>query len=227
MPLRLALVIALSLAVLIALTPVHAVSPSPSSVLPSLLGFGLAANRDNVSAQTGASVNVTLTVSSQSLSGPVSLDAAISPTPGPSALIDPSNLIVQPAGSATSTLEISTTSVQPGIYDVVVTGSSLLAPSQSVTVSINVTSPPSGQSTNPPSGSTPPGSSGHNNQQPSTTTSGSTPKGPLSPKNPGSGSTFDPVGVIVAGNLLAAVATAATMTSLHTKRKNQRASPEM
>src|SRR5690242_16231641 len=117
MPLRLALVIALSLAVLIALTPVHAASPSPSSVLPSLLGFGLAANPGNVSAQTGASVNVTLTVSSQSLSGPVSLDAAISPTPGPNALIDPSNLIVQPAGSATSTLEISTTSVQPGIYD--------------------------------------------------------------------------------------------------------------
>jgi len=221
--LRPTLIIVLGLAIFIVTTPVVAAGQAPSVALPSVIGFSVTASPDMMTVQTGGNAIVTVTVSSQDLNGPVSLTALVSPSPGPRALVDPSTVIALPGGSATSTLQIDATSTQPGMYGIVVSGSTLLAPSQSVTVTVNITKVPSNPSTTPRTGSNPSGPSGPNGQQPSTTTSGSNPKGPVAPKSQGPQSIFDPVGVLVAGNLLAAVATVATMASL--KRKRNDSSP--
>jgi len=123
-------------------------------------------------------------------------------------------------GKAASTLEINATSAQVGEYQISVTGSAILAPSQSVIVTAQVTGPPGQPSTSPPSSSPPPSTTNPNNQQPSTTTSGSNPKGPSTTRGQGQQSVFDPVGVIVTGNLLAAVGTVGALASMYRKRTN-------
>ena len=217
---RPSLIALLSLAILVATLPALAAGQAPKNAQTSLVGFSLTVTPDTLSIQNGNSANAAIIVTSQGLNGPVHLGASVSPSSGLQAVTDPSSVMVLPGGNAASTLEINATSAQVGEYKINVTGSAILAPSQSVTVTVHVTGPPSQPSTSPPSSSPPPGTTGPNNQQPSTTTSGSNPKGPSTPKSQGSQSVFDPVGVMVAGNLLAAVGTVVALASMYRKRTN-------
>ena len=214
---RPSLIIPLSLAILVATLLALAAGQAPNNAQASLVGFSLTITPDTLSIQNESSANAAIIVTSQGLNGPVHLGASVSPSSGIQAVTDPSSVMVLPGGNAASTLEINATSAQVGEYKINVTGSAILAPSQSVTVTVHVTGPPSQPSTSPPS-SSPPGTTGPNNQQPSTTTSGSNPKGPSTPKSQGSQSVFDPVGVMVAGNLLAAVGTIGALASMYRKR---------
>src|SRR5437667_10642077 len=216
---RPSLIIPLSLAILVATLLALATVQARNNAQASLVGFSLTITPDTLSIQNESSANAAIIVTSQGLNGPVHLGASVAPSSGLQAVTDPSSVMVMPGGNAASTLEINATSAQVGEYKINVTGSAILAPSQSVTVTVHVTGPPSQPSTSPPS-SSPPGTTGPNNQQPSTTTSGSNPKGPSTPKRPGSQSVFDPVGVMVAGNLLAAVGTIGALASMYRKRTN-------
>jgi len=216
---RPSLIIPLSLAILVATLPALAAGQAPNNAQVSLVGFSLTITPDTLSIQNESSANAAIIVTSQGLNGPVHLGASVSPSSGLQAVTDPSSVMVLPGGNAASTLEINATSAQVGEYKINVTGYAILAPSQSVTVTVHVTGPPSQPSTSPPSSSPPPpGTTGPNNQQPSTTTSGSNTKGPSTPKSQGSQSVFDPVGVMVAGNLLAAVGTIGALASMYRKR---------
>src|SRR5437016_4444320 len=216
---RPSLIILLSLAILVATLPALAAGQAPNNAQASLVGFSLTITPDTLSIQNESSANAAIIVTSQGLNGPVHLGASVSPSSGLQAVTDPSSVMVLPGGNAASTLEINATSAQVVEYKINVTGSAILAPSQSVTVTVHVTGPPSQPSTSPPSSSPPPGTTtGPNNQQPSTTTSGSNPKGPSTPKSQGSQSVFDPVGVMVAGTLLAAVGTIGALASMYRKR---------
>ena len=217
---RPSLIIPLSLAILVATLPALAAGQAPNNAQASLVGFSLTITPDTLSIQNESSANAAIIVTSQGLNGPVHLGASVSPSSGLQAVTDPSSVMVLPGGNAASTLEINATSAQVVEYKINVTGSAILAPSQSVTVTVHVTGPPSQPSTSPPSSSPPPGTTGPDNQQPSTTTSGSNPKGPSTPKSQGSQWVFDPVGVMVAGNLLAAVGTIGALASMYRKRTN-------
>jgi hypothetical protein len=194
-------------------------SQPPNIVQVSLVGFSLTVSPDNLNVQNGSSANAAITVTSQGLNGPVKLGASVSPSYGLQAVTDPNSVTVLPGGNAASTLEINATSAQIGEYKINVTGSAIPAPPQSVIVTVHVTSPPNQPPTSPPSGSPPTGTSGPNNQPP-TTTPGSNPKSRSTPKGQGSQSVFDPVGVIVAGNLLAVVGTIGAVASMYRKRNN-------
>jgi hypothetical protein len=207
--------------------PAWAYNPSNSS----LIGFNLSTDPNATTVQAGTSTTVTIIVSSQSLNGPVSLSVAVSSNSGLAATLSPSTVLVLPGGAANSTMSIDATTAQPGLYNIEVTGSSLLAPSRVTTVVANVTTAASNPPVNPSPGSTPPtgtsppsGSrssvnSGSNHGQTSTTTSGQSPRGPIGPHGQDSSSTSDPVAFLVVGNLLAAIATAATLGSLLRRKK--------
>jgi len=217
---RPALIALLSLAILVATLPALAAGQASNNAQTSLVGFSLTVTPDTLSIQNGNSANAAIIVTSQGLNGPVQLGASVSPSSGPQAVTNPSSVIVLPGGNAASTLEINATSAQVGEYQISVTGSAILAPSQSVIVTAQVTGPPGQPSTSPPSSSPPPSTTNPNNQQPSTTTSGSNPKGPSTTRGQGQQSVFDPVGVIVTGNLLAAVGTVGALASMYRKRTN-------
>src|SRR5438552_18891221 len=172
---RPSLIIPLSLAILVATLPALAAGQAPNNAQVSLVGFSLTITPDTLSIQNESSANAAIIVTSQGLNGPVHLGASVSPSSGLQAVTDPSSVMVLPAGNAASTLEINATSAQVGEYKINVTGSAILAPSQSLTVTVHVTVPPSQPSTSPPS-SSPPGPTGPNNQHPSPTTSASSPK---------------------------------------------------
>jgi hypothetical protein len=207
--------------------PTRASNPSNSS----LIGFSLSTDPDATNVEAGKSTSVTVIVSSQGLNGPVNLSVAVSSSSGPSATFSPSTVLVLPGGVANSTMSIDATTAQPGVYNIDLTGSSLLEPSQVTTVVANVTTAASSPPVNLPSGSTPPtesyppsgssssGNSGSNNGQTSTTTSGQTPRGSIGPNGRDSSPTSDPLALLVAGNLLAAIATVAALGSLHRRRK--------
>ena len=195
-------------------------SQPPNIVQVSLVGFSLTVSPDNLNVQNGSSANAAIIVTSQGLNGRVNLGASVSPTSGLQAVSDPPFVTVLPGGNAASTLEINATSAQIGEYKINVTGSAILAPPQSFIVTVHVTGPPSQPPAPPPSSLPPTGTSGPNKQQPSTTTSSSNPKSPSTPKGQGSHSVFDPVGIIVAGNLLAAVGTIGAIVSMYRKRNN-------
>jgi hypothetical protein len=169
--------------------------------------------------QNGSSANAAIMVTSEGLNGPVRLGALVSPSSGLKAVTDPPSVTVLPGGNAISTLEINATSAQIGDYKINVTGSSIVAPSKSFIVTVHVTSPPSQPSASP-SSNPPQSESGPSNQQPATTTSGSNPKAPSTTKGRGSQSIFDPVWVIVAGNLLAALGSIGAIASMHKKRSS-------
>jgi len=217
---RPSLIALLSLAILVATLPALAAGQASNNAQTSLVGFSLTVTPDTLSIQNGNSANAAIIVTSQGLNGPVQLGASVSPSSGPQAVTNPSSVIVLPGGKAASTLEINATSAQVGEYQISVTGSAILAPSQSVIVTAQVTGPPGQPSTSPPSSSPPPSTTNPNNQQPSTTTSGSNPKGPSTTRGQGQQSVFDPVGVIVTGNLLAAVGTVGALASMYRKRTN-------
>ena len=217
---RPSLIALLSLAILVATLPALAAGQASNNAQTSLVGFSLTVTPDTLSIQNGNSANAAIIVTSQGLNGPVQLGASVSPSSGPQAVTNPSSVIVLPGGNAASTLEINATSAQVGEYQISVTGSAILAPSQSVIVTAQVTGPPGQPSTSPPSSSPPPSTTNPNNQQPSTTTSGSNPKGPSTTRGQGQQSVFDPVGVMVAGNLLAAVGTIGALASMYRKRTN-------
>jgi len=217
---RPSLIALLSLAILVATLPALAAGQASNNAQTSLVGFSLTVTPDTLSIQNGNSANAAIIVTSQGLNGPVQLGASVSPSSGPQAVTNPSSVIVLPGGNAASTLEINATSAQVGEYQISVTGSAILAPSQSVIVTAQVTGPPGQPSTSPPSSSPPPSTTNPNNQQPSTTTSGSNPKGPSTTRGQGQQSVFDPVGVIVTGNLLAAVGTVGALASMYRKRTN-------
>src|SRR5437660_1474669 len=217
---RPSLIALLSLAILVATLPALAAGQASNNAQTSLVGFSLTVTPDTLSIQNGNSANAAIIVTSQGLNGPVQLGASVSPSSGPQAVTNPSSVIVLPGGNAASTLEINATSAQVGEYQISVTGSAILAPSQSVIVTAQVTGPPGQPSTSPPSSSPPPSTTNPNNQQPSTTTSGSNPKGPSTTRGQGQQSVFDPVGVIVTGNLLAAVGTVGARASTSRKRTN-------
>jgi len=219
-PLRLPLIILVSLAILATTLPALVTAPTPNNAQTSLVGFSLSVTPDTMTIQNGSSTNAAIIVTSQGLNGPVTLRTSVSPSSGLQAVTDPSSVMVLPGGNAASTLEINASSAQIGEYKINVTGSAILALSQSYIVTVRVTGPPSQPSASPPSSSPPPGTSGSNNKQPSTTTSGSNPKGPSIPKGQGSQPAFDPAGVIVAGNLLAAVGTIGAIASMYRKRSN-------
>ena len=216
---RLPLIILLSLAILVTTLPSLVTGQTANTMQTSLIGFSLTVTPDTLSIQNGNSANAAIIVTSQGLNGPVQLGASVSPSSGPQAVTNPSSVIVLPGGNAASTLEINATSAQVGEYQISVTGSAILAPSQSVIVTVQVTGPPGQPSTSPPS-SSPPSTTNPNNQQPSTTTSGSNPKGSSTTRGHGPQSVFDPVGVIVTGNLLAAVGTVGALASMYRKRTN-------
>jgi hypothetical protein len=195
-------------------------SQPPNIMQVSLVGFSLTVSPDNLSVQNGSSANAAIIITSQGLNGRVNLGASVSPSSGLQAVTDPSNVTVLPGGNAISTLEINAASAQTGDYKINVTGSAILAPPQSFIVTVHVTGPPSQPPAHPPSSPSPTGTSGPNNQQPSTTTSSSNPKSPSTPNGQGSQSVFDPIGVIVAGNLLAAVGTIGAIVSMYRKRNN-------
>src|SRR2546422_4398435 len=217
---RPALIALLSLAILVASLPPLPPAKPQTTPQASLVGFSLTITPDTLSIQNESSANAAIIVTSQGLNGPVHLGASVSPSSGLQAVTDPSSVMVLPGGNAASTLEINASSAQIGEYKINVTGSAILALSQSYIVTVRVTGPPSQPSASPPSSSPPPGTSGSNNKQPSTTTSGSNPKGPSIPKGQGSQPAFDPAGVIVAGNLLAAVGTIGAIASMYRKRSN-------
>ena len=197
----------------------------------SLIGFSLAANPDSASLEVGTRTSVTITVFSQGLNGPVNLAVTVSSNSGLTVTLSPSTAIVLPGGNANSTLSVDATSAQAGAYNVQVTGSSLSSPSQEITVVTSVTPTPSSPPVNPPSGSAPPtgtsppsgsgssGNTGLGNTQTSTTTSGPSTRGATGPRGGSPSSTFDPIAFLVAGNLLAAIATAAALGSLHRRKK--------
>jgi hypothetical protein len=214
------LVILLGLSVFIATSPAPVMSQPPNIMQVSLVGFSLTVSPDNLSVQNGSSANAAIIITSQGLNGRVNLGASVSPSSGLQAVTDPSNVTVLPGGNAISTLEINAASAQTGDYKINVTGSAILAPPQSFIVTVHVTGPPSQPPAHPPSSPSPTGTSGPNNQQPSTTTSSSNPKSPSTPNGQGSQSVFDPIGVIVAGNLLAAVGTIGAIVSMYRKRNN-------
>jgi hypothetical protein len=221
--LRSTLVTLIFVAVFMTTLPVNASNQPARLTLPSLVGFGLAANPNSVNMQAGVTTSVALTVSSQGLDGPISLGATVSPTQGPNVVISPSSVVVLPGGNSDSNLEIDAMSAQPGTYNVNVSGSTLLAPSQSISVTVTITAastspptnPPSGSS--PPSGSTPPSSGPNNQQQPGSVTS-SGPKSPMSPTKAITRSIDDPAEALVVGNLLAAIVTLATLASIRRRR---------
>lgn len=217
--LRLTLIILLGLCMVFAASPALAIGQTPNTPQISLVGFSLTVTPDTLNIQNGSSANDAITVTSQGLDGPVNLRASTSPNSGLQAVTDPSNVLVLPGGNAVSTLEVNATAAQIGDYKINVTGSSTLTLSQSFIVTAHVSGPPSQPSTSPQSGSPTPGTSSPNNQQPSTTTSPN-PKGRSTPQGPGSQSILDPVGVIVAGNLLAAIGTIGTIVSMYRKRGN-------
>jgi hypothetical protein len=208
--LRLALVILLGLSVFIATSPAPVMSQPPNIVQVSLVGFSLTVSPDNLNVQNGSSANAAIIVTSQGLNGRVNLGASVSPSSGLQAVTDPPFVTVLPGGNAVSTLEINATSAQIGEYKINVTGSAILAPPQSFIVTVHVTGPPSQPPAPPPSSPSPTATSGPNKQ----------PKSPSTPKGQGSQSVFDPVGVIVAGNLLAAVGTTGAIASMYRKRNN-------
>ena len=195
-------------------------SQPPNIVQVSLVGFSLTVSPDNLNVENGSSANAAIIVTSQGLNGRVNLGASVSPSYGLQAVTDPPFVTVLPGGNAASTLEINAASAQIGEYKINVTGSAILAPPQPFIVTVHVTGPPSQPPASPPSSPPPTGTSSPNNQPPSTTTTGSNPKRPSAPKSQGSQSVFDPVGVIVAGNLLAAVGTIGAIASMHRKRRN-------
>ena len=219
-PMRPSLIILLSVAILVATLPALVTGQAPNNAQTPLVGFSLNITPGTLSVQNGSSANAAIIVTSQGLNGPVNLDASVSPSSGLQAAADPSRVMVLPGGNAASTLEINATSAQVGDYQINVTGSVILTPSRSFIVTVHVTASSSQPPVSPPSSPPAPGTSGPNNQQPSTTTSGSNPKGPSTPKGQGSPSIFDPVGVIVAGNLLAAVGTIGAIASMYRKRSN-------
>jgi hypothetical protein len=192
----------------------------PNMVQVTLIGFSLTVNPDTLNVQNGSSANAAIIVTSQGLNGRVDLGATVSPSYGPQAVTDPPSVTVLPGGNAASTLEINAISAQIGEYKINVTGSAILAAPQSFIVTVHVTAPPSQPSPSPPSNPPTSGTPGSNNQQPSTTTSGSNPKSPATPKSQSSQSVFDPGGLIVAGNLLAAVGTIGAIASMYRKKSN-------
>jgi hypothetical protein len=218
--LRIPLVILLSLPVFIIISPAVTAGQAPNVAQASLVGFSLTVTPDTLSIQNGSSANAAIIVTSQGLNAVVKLTASVSPSAGVQAVTDPSSVMVLPGGNAASTLEINAMSAQIGEYKINVTGSSILASSRTVMVTVNVTGPPSQPSPSPPSNPPTSGASGSNNQGPSTTTSGSNPKGSSTPKGQGSRSVFDPVSIIVAGNLLAAIGTVGAIASMYKKRNN-------
>lgn len=197
----------------------------------SLTGFGLAASPDSTSLGVGTGTSVTIIVSSQGLNGPVSLAAAAPSSSGLTFTLSPSTAIVLPGGNANSTLSMDATSAQPGTYNVQVTGSSPLTPSQEITVVTDVTTTASSPPVNPPSGSAPPsgtsppsgsgssGNSGSGNTQTSTTTSSPSTRGSTGPRGESPSSTPDPIGFLIAGNLLATIAVAAALGSLRRRKQ--------
>jgi hypothetical protein len=185
-------------------------SQPPNIVQVSLVGFSLTVSPDNLNVQNGSSANAAIIVTSQGLNGRVNLGASVSPSSGLQAVTDPPFVTVLPGGNAVSTLEINATSAQIGEYKINVTGSAILAPPQSFIVTVHVTGPPSQPPAPPPSSPSSTATSGPNKQ----------PKSPSTPKGQGSQSVFDPVGVIVAGNLLAAVGTTGAIASMYRKRNN-------
>jgi hypothetical protein len=190
-------------------------------VQASPVGFSLTVTPDTLNVQNGSTANAAIIVTSQGLNAGVRLTASVSPSAGLQAVTDPSSVTVLPGGNAASTLEINAASAQIGEYKINVTGSSILASPQTVIVTVHVTGPSSQPSPSPPSSPPTSGTPGSSNQQPSTTTkSGSNPKGSSTPKGQGSQSVFDPVGVIVAGNLLAVVGTIGAVASMYRKRNN-------
>jgi hypothetical protein len=218
--LRIRLVILLSLPVFIIISPAVTAGQAPNVAQAALVGFTLTVTPDTLSVQNGSSANAAIIVTSQGLNAGVKLAASVSPSAGLQAVTDPPSVTVLPGGNAASTLEINATSAQIGEYKINVTGSAILAAPQSFIVTVHVTGPPSqpspSPSSNPPNSGTP----GSNNQQPSTAKSGSNPKGSSTPKGQGSQSVFDPVGVIVAGNVLAAIGTIVAMVSMYRKRSS-------
>lgn len=217
-----------SLTVLATLAPpAQASSPAVSS----LAGFSLSADPGSTSLAVGTITSVTIIVSSQGLSGPVNLAVAVSSSSGLTVTLSPLTVLVLPGGNANVALSIDATSAQPGTYNVKVTGSSLLAPSQETTVVTSVTTTGSSPPVNPPSGSAPPsgsspssgsgpsGNSGAGNTQTSITTSNPGTRGLIGPKGGSPASTFDPIAFLVGGNLLAAIAAAVALGSLRRKKR--------
>ncbi|HEV2120884.1 MAG TPA: hypothetical protein VGS11_12380 [Candidatus Bathyarchaeia archaeon] len=219
---RISLVILIFMALVIPISPARVAGQTLSTTQASLVGFNLSVTPSTFNIHNGTSANGAILVTSQGLTGPVSLTASVSPSSGVQAIADPSTIAVLPGGNAASTLEINATSAQLGEYKINVTGSAPLAASQSLIVTVQVTGA-QGPPQSPPSGSpNPQGPSGSNNNQPSMTTSGSNPKGPSTPKGQGSQTVFDPVGIIVAGNVIAAIGTIGAIASMYRKKNNPR-----